>query len=401
MKNKLIFSLLLAGLSVGAQANNCGTTKMYERGTNNGWTNQNLMSCNFFGKWVTTVGFSATGSLKFELTGNSVWGENYGDNNLSNPQVDSGGANIPVTQTGNIGVLFDYINKTYVISKCAVAGPGPIPALDAGGFPPTPRSMGCGTDGRWTMDLFFAPSSFANADTSSPWPNGISSVQVINNQSQVVTTLIPPVSGRYRAAVNGSTFASQLIPQDCGGLGLNLTYINSTGHEQSVPMTCNAQTQTYSVNFTPASPGGSNIRFIDGTNVAYGDNQPDGILETSGNLINVTATSLITVDLHAKTYTIKPPCGTASLSLLTPNATGHEQATPMTCGADNKWHLQVNGNSSTSPTNFLIRLKDAQGTFWGDNQPDGVLDVSGNLINRQGFTLQATVDYFTKTYTIQ
>lgn len=104
MKYKLIFSAVLASMSVAAQANNCGIATMYERGTNNGWTNQNPMTCTLSGKWHTTVNFAATGSLKFEVTGNTNWGENYGDYNLSNPKVDAGGSNIPVNQTGNIGV---------------------------------------------------------------------------------------------------------------------------------------------------------------------------------------------------------------------------------------------------------------------------------------------------------
>lgn len=391
MKHKLIFSLLLAGASLSAQANNCGTSTVFERGTNNNWTNQNPMTCNFFGKWIASVNFASTGSLKFELTGNNTWGENYGDNNLANPGVDASGANIPVTQTGSIGVLFDYVNKTYIISKCA----GDAPQLDAGGPAPISRSMLCGSDGRWTQDMFFAPSTTANADTSSPWPSGLSSINLRSSTFQSVATITPPVSGRYRLAVTGVTYANQLIAQDCGGLGLNLTYSNATGHEQSLPMTCNPQTQKYSVNFTPVSMGGSGIRFIDGTNLAYGDNQPDGTLETSGNLISVTATSLVTVDLHTKTYSIQPPCGTASLAFLAPNSTGHEQSTPMTCGADNKWHLQLSGQA-----NFLFRLQDAQNAFWGDNQPNGVLDASGNLIATPG-NVQLTVDYFTKNYTLQ
>jgi len=157
-----------------------------------------------------------------------------------------------------------------------------------------------------------------------------------------------------------------------------------------VPMTCNTQTLKYTLNYNPATAGTA-IRFIDGANIAYGDNQPDGILETSGNLIAVTAASKITVDLHTKTYQIQPPCGTTSLALLAPNATGHEQATPMTCGSDNKWHLQLTATSTR------YRLQDAQGTFWGDNQPDGVLDVSGNLINVNG-NVEVVVDYFAKTY---
>lgn len=394
MKSKLFIGLMLASLGTVAHANSCGTTSMFERGTNNGWTNQNPMTCNFWGQWQTTVNFSVAGSLKFELTGNTTWGENYGDNNTADPSVNAGGSNIPVSQSGNTGVLFDYINKTYKISHCN----GNAPSLDLGGANPTPRSMGCGTDGRWSQDLLFGPNRIANTDTSSPWANAFPSINLINDLFQPVATITPPVSGRYRLAVTSGTFAQELIPQDCGGNGLNLSYVSFTGHEQNLSMTCNKQSLTYSVDYDPAISGNPFFRFIDGADVAYGDNLADGTLDVSGNGLTVSGPSRITVDLHAKTYQIQPlnqPCGTASLAFLAPSGTGHEQSNPMTCGTDNKWHITINPQSAVP-----FRLQDAQGAFWGDNQPDGTLDASGNLILATN-TAEVVVDYIAKTYELR
>jgi|GEM_PF-3029576 len=391
MNTKFILSLMVAGLSINAQANNCGTPSMFERGTNNSWSNQTPMTCNFWGQWQTTVNFSAAGNFKFELTGNSTWGENYGDNNLSDASTNINGSNIAVTQSGNTGILFDYVNKTYKVSHCN----GNAPSLDLGAPNPTPRSMGCGTDGRWSQDLLFGPSRIVNTDTNSPWPNAFSSINLINDLFQPVATITPPVSGRYRLAVTSGTFASELIPQDCGGNGLNLSFVSFTGHEQNLPMICNIQTKTYGVDYDPAMSGNPFFRFIDGADIAYGDNLADGTLEVSGNGITVATPSHITIDLHTKTYQIQPlnqPCGTASLALLAPNATGHEQSNPMTCGTDHKWHFQLN-----TQTAVPFRLQDAQGIFWGDNQPDGHLDSAGNLILAQG-NVEVVVDYPAKTY---
>lgn len=395
MKSKLALSAILAGLSIGAQANNCGTASMFERGTNNGWVNnQTPMVCNFWGQWQITANFSAPGSLKFELTGTSPWGENYGDNNAADDSVNANGANIAVPQAGNTGIVFDYVKKTYKISHCN----GNAPSLDAGGPTPAPRSMACGSDGRWSQDLLFGPSRILNTDTSSPWPRALTSINLINDLFQPVRTITPPVSGRYRVAVTSGTFASELIAQDCGGNGLNLSYVNFTGHEQNLNMTCNAQTLTYSLDYDPAISGNPYFRFIDGADVAYGDNLADGTLDVSGNGLTVAVPSRITVDLHAKTYQIQPlnqPCGTASLALLAPNATGNEQSNPMTCGTDNKWHYSINPQSTVP-----FRLKDAQNVFWGDNQPDGTLDSSGNLILASSIA-EVVVDYPAKTYELR
>lgn len=386
---------MVAGLSMGAQANNCGTTSMFERGTNNNWTTQNPMFCNFSGQWQITTNFTSTGRFKFDVKGD--WSENYGDNTPADSSVNAGGADIVVNQvsianTGSTGIFFDYPKKTYSISRCF----GPRPSLDSGGLPPTPRSMDCGLGGIWSQNILFAPSRVANPDTSSPWPNGISSVKVLNEAFQEVTSVTPPVSGRYLLTVNSSaSFAINLLPQDCGGLGLNLSYVSFTGKEQNLAMTCDMQTKTYSVDYDPAISGNPFFRFIDGADIAYGDNLADGTLDISGNGISVTTPSRITVNLHAKTYQIQPlnqPCGTASLALLAPNATGHEQSHPMTCGADNKWHFQLNAQTAVP-----FRLQDAQGIFWGDNQADGQLDSSGNLILAQG-NVEVIVDYPAKTY---
>lgn len=88
-------------------------------------------------------------------------------------------------------------------------------------------------------------------------------------------------------------------------------------------------------------------------------------------------------------------CGTASLSLLTASITGHEQSFPMTCGSDAKWHRYL-----TIQNAGQFRLQDAQGAFWGDNQPDGVLDPSGNLIQVGSGTVELIVDYPSKTYSL-
>lgn len=395
--SKIALAVMAAGLSLAAQANNCGTTKMYERGTNNNWTNQNPMTCNFWGQWQTSVNFPAPGSLKFELTGNSVWGEHYGDSNLADAFVNSPGNNIPVPQAGSTGVFFDYVKKMYKISHCD----GNTLYLDAGGFPASPRAMLCGMDGRWGQDLLFGPSALANPDTSSPWPNALTSVTLINDTFQPVATVTPPVSGRYRLAVAGGTLTRQLIPQDCGGFGLKLSYPNSTAHEQSVDMTCDANTLTYTIDFNPTTASNSSstgVRFIDGTNTTYGDNQPDGTLDTSGNLITVMGRTRVTVDLHTKKYQQRMldfPCGTPSLSLLAPSGTGKEQTNAMTCGSDGKWHYTL-----VVSQNALIRLQDVQGVFWGDNQPDGTLDVAGNLIQSAG-AVEMIVDYPARTYVLR
>ncbi len=395
--SKIALAVMAAGLSLAAQANNCGTTKMYERGTNNNWTNQNPMTCNFWGQWQTSVNFPAPGSLKFELTGNSVWGEHYGDSNLADAFVNSPGNNIPVPQAGSTGVYFDYVKKTYKISHCN----GSPLFLDAGGFPATPRSMLCGPDGRWSQDLLFGPSTLVNPDTSSPWPNALTSVKVISDTFQNIKTVTPPVSGRYRLAVASGTFAHELIAQDCGGLGLKVTYPNSTGHEQAVAMTCNSNTMTYAIDFDPAIAGGSSnttrVRFIDGTNLTYGDNQLDGTLDAAGNLIEIQGRTRITVDLHTKKYQLRMldfPCGTPSLSLLAPNATGKEQSNSMTCSSDGKWHYTFTSQ------NALFRLQDVNGVFWADNQPDGVLDMGGNLIQSNG-SIEVIVDYPARTYVLR
>jgi len=397
LTSKLVLAVMVTGLSVAAQANNCGTAKMYERGTNNNWTNQHPMVCNFWGQWQTSVNFSAPGSLKFELTGNSPWGENYGDNNLADSLVNSGGANIPVPQAGSTGVYFDYVKKMYKISHC---NGNPL-YLDGGGLPVTPRAMLCGPDGRWAQDLLFGPSTLVNADTSSPWPNALSNVKVVSDTFQPIKTITPPLSGRYRLAVASGTFAHQLIAQDCGGLGLKLGYANSTGQEQTAVMTCDTKALTYSIDFNPtitgSSSGSARVRFIDGTNITYGDNQPDGTLDTSGSLIDIQGRTRITVNLHTKKYQLRMldfPCGTPSLSLLAPNATGKEQSNPMTCGSDGKWHYTF------ASQNALFRLQDVQSVFWGDNQPDGTLDISGNLIPSSG-SIEVIVDYPARTYVLR
>lgn len=89
-------------------------------------------------------------------------------------------------------------------------------------------------------------------------------------------------------------------------------------------------------------------------------------------------------------------CGTTSLSLLTSSITGQEQSYPMTCGSDSKWHYYL------TVQNFgQFRLQDPQSVFWGDNQPDGVLDTSGNLIQVGSGTTEVVVDYTAKTYTLE
>lgn len=395
MKAILMTGAMLALASVGAHANDCGTSTMFQRGTNNAWE-KNAMVCNIKGQWQTTVNFATTGNFKFDVTGD--WSENYGDNNLNNSTADRSGTNIPVTHVGSTGIHFDYRTKTYSVSRCN----GNTLFLDAGGFPPTPRAMGCGADGNWSADLLFAPSRFVNTDTSSPWPNGLSSITLITDTFVPGPRFSPAVSGRYRLAaqVNPTTqtLTAQLVPQDCGGMGLNLSFVGFTGKEQNLPMTCDLQTKTYSVDYDPAMSGNPFFRFIDGTDVAYGDNLADGTLDISGNGITVPGRSRITINLHAKTYQIlslDQPCGTASLSLLAPSSTGHEQANPMTCGTDNKWHFTIN-----TQTAVPFRLQDAQGAFWGDNEPNGTLDNSGNLIIAEGNT-EVIVDYLSKTYQLK
>jgi len=387
--------MILAAASIGAHANDCGTSSMFQRGTNNAW-GKNAMVCDINGLWHTTVNLTSPGSFKFDVTGD--WSESYGDNNLTDKTADRSGANIPVNHASYAGVYFDYRTKTYSVSHCE----GSPLFLDAGGFPPSPHAMNCDSTGNWSADLLFAPSRFVNTDTSSPWPNGLSSVTVITDTFVPSITVTPPVSGRYRlaAGINSTTqtVSAMFFPQDCGGMGLNLSFVSFTGKEQNLPMTCNLEDKKYTVDYDPAMSGNPFFRFIDGTDVAYGDNNNDGILDVSGNGISVPDRSRITVYLRSKMYRIvslSQPCGTASLSLLAPSMTGHEQANPMTCEADGKWHFTLN-----TQTAVPFRLQDAQGMFWGDNEPNGTLDNSGNLILAENNT-EVIVDYIAKTYQLK
>lgn len=104
--------LTLAGTSSAADTN-CGTEKLYLRGTFNNWAASTQFVCTN-GKFEVDQTFSANDKFKFDVKGD--WSENYGDNNNDGTLERSGG-NISAVSAGEYHISVDYVAKTYTVQE--------------------------------------------------------------------------------------------------------------------------------------------------------------------------------------------------------------------------------------------------------------------------------------------
>lgn len=117
MKRDLTFFTLLFIMSSlyswKSYASSCGTETMYIRGSFNNWKSY-AMRCDDK-IWKATVIFKQNDEFKFEISGNNIWKENYGDNNPLDYRGngDPEGANITVSRSGTYNVSFDYLSGKY------------------------------------------------------------------------------------------------------------------------------------------------------------------------------------------------------------------------------------------------------------------------------------------------
>lgn len=115
VKNIFISATLSFSICGGAFASDCGPDSMFIRAASNDW-NAVAMTCEN-NLWHADIHFTPTDYFKFEITGETAWGESYGDinqNGANSGNAEQTGQNIYVPQGGNYHVQFDYLsNKAY------------------------------------------------------------------------------------------------------------------------------------------------------------------------------------------------------------------------------------------------------------------------------------------------
>lgn len=398
MMKSLVSTLILVGLSSGAfAANSCGTSQMFERGTNTQWqaAQSKAMLCNYSDQWLLTTALDPYAQFKFDRdnTWNPAanWGEVYPADGIAN--LNAGNILVNNANSGTFGIQFNAVTKAYAVGECKGVGYTVNQTGSATRYP-----LRCGANGKQHMDLYFGANTTANPDLSNPFPTGNASYEIRkplgNGTDVVVRTLTQAQTGIYRFEIDGQNqYSYSTQSMGCGLPQLKAEYPSQTGQLQSYNLTCGADNKWHLL--LDGQPHG--IRFVNGSTY-YGDTNLDQKLDLNGNLIYSSYGHVeVIVDWFSKSYFFSGTrsCGGSQLKAEYPNQTGKLQTVNLSCNGE-KWQLNV---GAAIPR---VRLFDANlpDNFYGDSNLDGVLELNGALIETSNKS-KILVDFSNRTYSLQ
>lgn len=136
-------------IMIDANASQCGTHRMYLRGTFNDWAAQ-AMTCTDF-QWVAEEVTFTKDSSAFKFDVYADWTKNYGDSGQGDRSVIAFGANITLAP-GTYDIQFDFNAKTYRIVRSGQPCGTPSMFLRGTFNEWESREMTCRSDGMWIVD---------------------------------------------------------------------------------------------------------------------------------------------------------------------------------------------------------------------------------------------------------
>ncbi|MCB9078552.1 MAG: glucan 1,4-alpha-glucosidase [Anaerolineaceae bacterium] len=219
-----------------------------------------------------------------------------------------------------------------------------------------------------------------------------------------------------KSLTDQNTWDSYAIVRDrygeTGGLASTYPQIYFRGTPNTWSTTPMTLTADYTWVITPTFGSAGNERFKFDVNgdwsLNFGDNQPDGIADQAGADIPITegpGDYTITFNDQTKAYTVTKQGGGGFASMYpqvyfrgTPNTW---TMTPMTLTADNVWSIDVTFGSAASER-FKFDISGDWTLNFGDNEPDGIADQTGNdiVITAGAGNYTITFNDQSKVYTV-
>ena len=201
---------------------------------------------------------------------------------------------------------------------------------------------------------------------------------------------ISVTAGTYRIIFNSATLAYSIEEYSWGIVGTS----TPNGFDgPDVPL----QYDPFSNQWRAVVPLGAGVIKFRANNdwvENYGDNEPDGVMDAGGNDIQVSAGNyIITVNFEELTYSLEPIdniWGLVGSAFNDWGATPDAKFDPDWSTLNDVWVLN---NVTLLDGQFKIRANNAWTIEYGDNEPDGVLDLGGSNINITAGVYTITIDF--------